>query len=124
MQLNHANLIVADVAATRDFFIRHFGFTVRFGGTANFVVLTDEAGFVLNLMAPGKSETVAYPKNFHIGFFVADAATVVAKQAELGAAGHEPSPVQDFNRAGERTRTFYCTCPGGFMVEVAHSEAA
>ena len=38
--------------------------------------LTDDHGFVLTLMKAGKATNVAYPGNFHIGFFVESNAKV------------------------------------------------
>ena len=118
MQFNHANFVVTDPAAAAAFFARHFDFVIVGEAHANFVVMEGEGGFVLNFMAPGKSE-VAYPKNFHVGFFVDAVARVRGKHAELKAAGHDLSDVQEFTRGGSRTTTFYCTAPGGFLVEVA-----
>jgi len=122
MQFNHANFVVADVGAAAEFFARHFGFAVLGEAHANFVVMEGEGGFVLNFMAPGKSDAT-YPKNFHVGFFVGSAAEVNAKHAELVEAGRDPGEVQQFSRGGARTTTFYCTAPGGFLVEVATTAA-
>lgn len=118
MQFNHANFAVADVGAASEFFRRHFGFATAGAAHDNFVVLNGEGGFVLNFMASGKTEAI-YPRNFHIGFFVDSVAEVRLKHAELAAAGREPGEVQQFTRGGQRTTTFYCTAPGGFLVEVA-----
>ena len=118
MLFNHANFIVPDPATAADFFARHFDFAVVGDAHANFVVMEGEGGFLLNFMAPGKAEAT-YPKNFHVGFFVDTVATVRDKHAELKAAGYELSDVQEFTRGGNRTTTFYCTAPGGFLVEVA-----
>lgn len=123
MKLNHANLVVANVGATVDFFTRFFAFDTIFNKVGGFAVLSDGHGFTFNVMSGGTGEPPTYPANFHIGFFVDTPEQVIDKRAELAAAGFFPSPVQDFNRAGERTRTFYCTCPGEFMVEIAHSVA-
>ena len=46
MKLNHVNLPVADVPATRDFFEKHFGFYCIAEPTDANVVLTDNAGLV------------------------------------------------------------------------------
>lgn len=122
MQFNHANFAVADVAAAAAFFQRHFDFRVVGEAHDNFVVMEGEGGFVLNFMSPGKTEA-SYPKNFHVGFFVGSVAEVRLKHAELVDAGHDPGAVQQFNRGGSRTTTFYCTAPGGFLVEVATTAA-
>lgn len=118
MQFNHANFVVVDPQSAADFFARHFGFAVVGEAHANFVVTEGEGGFILNFMSPGKGEPT-YPKNFHVGFFVDQVGRVEDKHAELRGAGYEVSEVQEFVRAGKRTTTFYCTAPGGFLVEVA-----
>ena len=119
MQFNHANFVVDDVAAAADFFIRHFNFRELGEGRDNFIILGGDGDFVLNLMGPGKGETVSYPKNFHVGFFVDSADAVKAKHDELTAAGQTPGEVRELRRGGSATTTFYCTAPGGFLVEVA-----
>ena len=123
MQFNHANFAVADVAAAAAFFSRHFGFVVQGAAHENFVVMEGEGGFVLNFMTPGKTEA-SYPKNFHVGFFVDDIDTVRTKQIELVDAGYSPGEVQQFNRGGRQTTTFYCEAPGGFLIEVATNQPA
>jgi len=49
MKLNHVNLPVGDVAATRNFFEKHFGFHCLAEPTDANVVLTDNAGLVLTI---------------------------------------------------------------------------
>jgi catechol 2,3-dioxygenase-like lactoylglutathione lyase family enzyme len=119
MQFNHANFVVDDVAATAEFFANHFGFQVLGEPRDNFIILGGEGGFVLNLMGPGKGEAVAYPKNYHVGFFVDAAETVQSKHDELAAAGHAPGEVRELRRGSSVTTTCYCLSPGGFLVEVA-----
>ena len=118
MQFNHANFAVADVRAAAEFLTRHFDFAIVGEAHDNFVVLIGEGGFVRNFMATGKAEA-SYHKNFHIGFFVGSIAEVRLKHAELVAAAYGPGEVQQFSRGGNRTTTFYCEAPGGFLVEVA-----
>ncbi len=122
MQFNHANFAVADVRAAAEFFARHFGFAILGEAHDNFAVMEGEGGFVLNFMASGKTEAT-YHKNFHVGFFVGSVAEVRLKHAELVDAGYGPGDVQQFNRGGSRTTTFYCQAPGGFLVEVATTAA-
>ena len=118
MLFNHTNFVVEDVAASTLFFTRHFGFRPLGEGRDNFTILMGDGGFVLNLMGPGKGEVVAYPKNFHVGFFVDAVTEVVAKHSELTVAGYAPGEVRELRRGGTVT-TFYCQAPGGFLVEVA-----
>lgn len=117
LRLNHANLPVADVAALRDFFVRHFAFTeVATRGRDALAVLRGADGFVLNLMRGGGAE---YPRNFHVGFFVGSPADVRAKHAELRAAGVAAGDVEEVARGGFASVAFYCDAPGGVLVEVS-----
>jgi hypothetical protein len=68
MKLNHVNLLVADVPATRDFFEKHFGFHCIAEPTDANVVLTDNAGLVLTISNFDQADQVTYPKWFHVGF--------------------------------------------------------
>lgn len=68
MKLNHLHLTVDDVPAARTFLERHFGLRPQGEGHKNFDMLVDDDGLVLTLIGVGKSNTVSYPKTFHIGF--------------------------------------------------------
>jgi catechol 2,3-dioxygenase-like lactoylglutathione lyase family enzyme len=68
MKLNHLHLTVDDVPATRSFLERHFGLRPSGEGHKNFAMLLDDDGLVLTLIGVGRSNTVTYPKTFHIGF--------------------------------------------------------
>src|SRR5689334_17714670 len=69
MKLNHLNLSVTDVQATKAFLETYFGLYSE--GSApdrkNFAILRDDNGMVLTLMQ-GAPATVTYPRTFHIGF--------------------------------------------------------
>ena len=120
MKLNHANLCTADVANLADFFVRFFGFKLEaMRGRDAFAVLEGSNGFALNLMKPGKNGPISYPDGFHVGFFVEHPDVVRAKHAEIAAAGLAPGDLQDLTRGGTSLLTFYCTAPGGILVEVA-----
>jgi len=115
MQLNHLDLSVPDVAAASAFLSRHFGFTLlQAKGNHGMAVLAGGGGVVLVLT---RHEEPSYPKTFHIGFLVDDAGKVVAKHAELEAAGVSGlSPVQEM-RGGPG---FYCRTEWGILLEVAN----
>lgn len=121
MKLNHANLAVADVHATADFFTRHFGFTLRDIKGDAFAILKDGRGFVFNLMIPTKGEEVSYSRTFHIGFCVPEEDGVRGGHSELSDAGYELSPVQSNTRIPGGAIGFYCRLPGQFYVEVTTS---
>ncbi|UDL92642.1 VOC family protein [Mesorhizobium sp. PAMC28654] len=124
MKLNHINLVTLDGVALADFFTNHFGFElVAMRGKNAFAVLSGADGFALNIMKPGKGETVSYPDGFHIGFFVDMPNIVHEKHAELADAGHAPGEVQELTRGGAMSTTFYCHAPGGILVEVSSSAA-
>lgn len=117
MKLNHANLPTTDVAALARFFTGYFGFRLAaMRGRDAFAVLVGEDGFVLNLM---KAQAADYPDGFHVGFFLDTEADVVAMRDAFAAAGLAAGKVQHLTRGGEATATFYCTAPGGLLVEVA-----
>lgn len=107
--------------ALRDFFVQYFHFTVLAAPAPDkFVVLRDDAGFILNLMQAKESpEESGYPRNFHIGFFVDTPEQVRAQYAALNAAGIRTGDMEELRRGGFSSVTFYCHAPGGLLVEVS-----
>jgi hypothetical protein len=68
MKLNHVNIAVPDVAATRAFFENLFGLKcTETKGADTLSVLTDGEGFVLILSNFEKQVTPQYPRDFHLG---------------------------------------------------------
>ena len=116
MKLNHVNLPVADISATREFFERQFGLHCIAEPADSIVVLTDNAGLVLTISNFGHAERVSYPKGFHIGFMQDSDDKVDAIYDRLKTGGIEPGRPHDMHGA----HTFYFTAPGGFTVEVFH----
>ena len=116
MKLNHVNLPVADVSATRDFFEKHFGFQCIAEPTDANVVLTDNAGLVLTISNFDRADEVIYPKWFHVGFMQDSDDKVDDIYERLKKAGMQPGKPDYMHGA----RTFYFTAPGGFTVEVFH----
>ena len=117
MKLNHLNLTVRDLPAATEFLEKYFGLR-KMGATAGMAFLSDaerpEDGFVLTLMKAGKSTKVAYPKTFHIGFFVESNETVDDIHRRLTEDGFEaPAPTRNNHAYG-----FYVQAPGGFTVEL------
>ncbi|QVL34051.1 VOC family protein [Telmatocola sphagniphila] len=119
LNLNHINLPVPDVAATRDFFVKHFGMVSVFELPKNsLVILRDEAGLVLNLSHFDKTSVIEYHKDFHIGFFRATREEIDAIHSQLNTSGViAESPKKAVGRYG-----FFIDAPGGFMIEVASLE--
>ena len=125
LPLNHVNLPVAEVGALRDFFVRHFRFIeVATRGRDALVVLHGADGFVLTLMRAAPADAGAYPRNFHVGFYVDGADQVRATQTALRAAGVETGEVEALTRGGFSSVTFYCHAPGGVLVEVSSASDA
>jgi lactoylglutathione lyase len=112
MRLNHLNLTVTDVPAARDFLERYFGLQ-RMGGNAGMAFLSDDDGFVLTLMKAGRETGVAYPGNFHIGFFVQSGEIVDEINRRLRDDGFDVKPPEQHHAYG-----FYVEAPGGFTVEL------
>ena len=115
MKLNHLNIAVNDIPATRLFLEKYFGF--REAGAvsnSNIAILLDEDGFILTLMrSPGDSK-VEYPSSFHLGFIQKSEEKVDEINQRLKDDGFEVKPPRRMHGSW----TFYLDAPGGFMVEV------
>lgn len=116
MTLNHLNLTVPDVHATREFFETYFGFRCVAERGRAIAVLTDEAGFVLALSNFDGAAEVRYPGAFHVGFMQEGRDRVDEIHQRLEADGYDVGPAKEFHGAW----TFYFRAPGGFIVEVLH----
>ena len=116
MRLNHLDLAVPDIAATRDFFEAHLGFThLETRGQNGLAILRDETGLVLVLSRLRRDGAQTYPEGFHIGFHFPDEASVYGLYDRLSGAGVEASaPEVQRGALG-----FYFTAPGEILVEVA-----
>jgi lactoylglutathione lyase len=116
VKLNHVNLPVADLSATRNFFEKYFGFRCIAEPTDANVVLTDNAGLMLTISNFDHANEVTYPKFFHVGFMQESDDEVDDIYDRLKTAGIETGKPQNMHGA----RTFYFTAPGGFTIEVFH----
>jgi lactoylglutathione lyase len=114
MKLNHLNLSVTDVQATKAFLEKYFALRDEGGdqGRKNFAILRDDNGMVLTLMQ-GAPATVTYPRTFHIGFIQESEAQVNALNQRLRDDGFDVSPPER-----SHAWTFYVQAPGGILVEV------
>lgn len=121
MRLNHLDLHVPDVAATRDFFVSAFGLSeVETRGTNGLAVLRDDAGFELVVSHAiekfGGADTVAVGRNtYHIGFILPSREAVDAQYERVRAAGYEIAHPPAAMRGGW---LFYCFAPGRILIEV------
>lgn len=91
MKLNHVNLPVPDVSATRDFFEQQFGLHCIAEPTDANVVLTDGAGLVLTISNFDHANEITYPKWFHVGFMQDSDDKVDDIYDRLKMAGMQPS---------------------------------
>lgn len=117
MRLNHLDLPVPDIAATRAFFERWLGFRhLQTLGDNGLSILRDDAGLVLVLSRLRRSGPQALPEGFHIGFHLEDEAAVIALHAGLAAEGLAGDPPTHQRGAF----AFYFVAPGDVLVEIAH----
>lgn len=111
MKLNHLNLTVTDVAATRDFLEKYFGLRGHGKNNDRLTFVFDENGMVITLM---KGEAVAYPDSFHVGFIQESEARVNEINARLREDGYDVAAPSKQHGSW----TFYLRSPGGFLIEV------
>jgi extradiol dioxygenase family protein len=121
MRLNHLDLHVHDVAATRDFFLHYFGFEhVETKGIHGLAILRDSAGLELVISRPaekygGADQVTLGVNTYHIGFILPKKEDVDALYLRMKAAQaeirHEPREVR-------QGWLFYCMAPGHVLVEV------
>ncbi|MBH5318841.1 VOC family protein [Paenibacillus sp. GSMTC-2017] len=110
MKINHINLTVNDVIATKAFLGEYFGLQTSEENSETFDVLFDDDGSVLTLM---KGKEVVYPKTFHIGFIQESEEKVDEINKRLKDDGYDVKPPKRLHGY-----TFYVEAPGGFTVEV------
>jgi lactoylglutathione lyase len=117
MKLNHVNIAVPDVAATRAFFEKFFGLRcTETKGDNVLSVLVDEEGFVLILSNFEKQVTPRYPRDFHLGFLLRESVDQVNELYQrIRASGIEADPPKKFHGSWG----FYVVAPGGVTVEVS-----
>ncbi len=117
MLMNHINLPVSDVPATRAFLETYFGLRcLAAPAPETIVVLADESDCIIALSNFKKGDAIVYPNGFHIGFMQPSREAVDAIHARLAGDGIEVGPRKTFHGAW----TFYFKAPGGFTVEVGH----
>lgn len=110
MKLNHLNLIVTDVAATRAFFEKYFGLKTQWANEAS-AFLKDDNELLLALF---ERKAAAYPDGFHIGFMQESRERVNEIHQHLVDDGFKIKPPREFHGSW----TFYFRGPEDFLIEV------
>lgn len=111
MKLNHLNLTVTDVPATKEFMERYFGLRSQLERGESFAMMFDDDTSVLTLM---RGKEVSYPDTFHVGFIQESEERVDEINARMKADGLDVEPPTRLHGSW----TFYFRAPGGFLVEV------
>ncbi len=121
MRMNHLDLHVPDVAATRDFFVTYFGLRLMKSiGDGAIAILHDDAGLELVLSRPiaklgGTDQVALAAVTYHIGFMLPakDDVDRLYERLRQGNAEELRAP-----RSLRGAWLFYCFAPGGILVEV------
>ncbi|NQX66390.1 VOC family protein [Paenibacillus alba] len=110
MKINHLNLTVTDVIEVKNFLETYFGLTTNVSAGKAFVAMTDNDGFLLNLM---HGKDINYPDTFHVGFPQENKQEVDNLNQRLKEDGikvETPAIVHG-------SYTFYLQAPGGITLE-------
>lgn len=114
MQLNHLNLIVADLAEACHFFGCYFDFELLATKGSNLAILRGQAQF--SLVLSQQSEIPQYPAGFHVGFVLESSQAVdrcfAHLQADYSAAIQQP-------RMMRGSYGFYVQAPSQILIEVS-----
>lgn len=117
MRMNHINLSVPDVQATRTFFETYFGLRFMASPISEKIVATlDASDNIIALSNFSNADSYSYPAAFHVGFNLPSREDVDALHERLTADGYKAGKRTEFHMAW----TFYIEAPGGFLVEVFH----
>jgi len=111
--MNHLQIGSGDLAASRWFYERYFGFREAFSEDG-ILFLRDSTGFLLALRP--LDAPASLPPWLHIGFRVSNASEVKALHQAMRADG--VMFARDLAE-GDGWAAFYCVDPGGFNVEVS-----
>jgi catechol 2,3-dioxygenase-like lactoylglutathione lyase family enzyme len=127
MRLNHLDLHVPDVAATRDFFVTYFNLRlIETRGANGLAILADDAGLELVLSRPmkkfGSADQVDVgAATYHIGFILPTKEDVDRLYERLRTSAAELRDPPQSVRGGW---LFYCLAPGRILVEVGWRSTA
>lgn len=114
MQLNHLNLIVADLADACNFFCRYFDFEMLATKGSNLAILRGQAQFSLVLLQ--QDHLPQYPVGFHVGFLLESTQAVercfARLQADYSAVIQQPHSMRG-------SYGFYVQAPSQILIEVS-----
>lgn len=113
MDLNHLHLHVRDIAASRRFYEKYFGFHRERINEGDFVIVQNDDGFDLALALDGPAPIM--PQWFHFGFRLANADAVRELYKQMNSDG-----IEIFKELGgyDDYVTFRCADPDGYVIEV------
>ncbi len=118
MDLNHLHLGARDVAASRAFYERFFGFRHR-SDHGEGVFLENDDGFLLAI--DPVDEVPELPSWFHLGFCLDGMAEVKSIHDAMAAEGTRI--VKDYAEYDGEAAAFYCLDPDGYKIEVSWHKA-
>jgi catechol 2,3-dioxygenase-like lactoylglutathione lyase family enzyme len=118
MKLNHVDLVVNEIAENRDFLARWFGMRVE-QEDETICLLRDGGGLLLILRRAEPGEAADYPRDFHLGFFLPEEATVTRLFDEM-----VRQEIRFTQRVEGRPAKFRCLTPADLLIEVAHVPTA
>ena len=131
MRLNHVNLCASDVPLLAGKLVDHFGYRLidsgefpRQDGSGESqafaaVVGQDGSELVISQIDAIPGAGSAYPRGFHFGLIQDSRDAVLAKHAELAAAGFQPGDISDgFEVWGSTWTAFYCPLGDGLEIEI------
>jgi catechol 2,3-dioxygenase-like lactoylglutathione lyase family enzyme len=117
MHINHLDLPVPDVIASRDFFVTFLGFSHRQTlGQGGLAILEGADGLTLVLSRLRRAGSQTYPEGFHIGFYLERPEDVVALHHRLTT---ETALVLSEPSVQRGVLGFYFTAPSNHLIEVA-----
>ena len=118
MTINHVHLAATNIAATRAFYERYFGFRLEFEHGEG-LFLRDAAGFLIAL--DPTAQAPVFPAWFHLGFCL-DSADAVRSVHGRMAEGGAPIARELLDEPGEYA-SFFVSDPDGLHIEVSwHAE--
>jgi lactoylglutathione lyase len=115
MIINHLDLQVSDISASRRFFETYFGLVCSFERPGAIVLMEDESGFCFGLSNLHSLPPPVYPPDFHIGFILTEERQVREIYQRVKADG---IAIHFDLTTAAKNLFFQCLAPDGIPVEV------